>query len=276
MDFWIAIPDSSLADEQAKREKSVKIAQIARACAIFRVTKIFLYRDRERDYSQDRKLLKLILEFMDTPQYLRRILYKRIPELGFAGLLPPLKAPHHRPFVGPEEIKVGEVRQAVVAKVKGNYYVDAGLGKLIHLDGSAPVGKRITVKFTSAHPALRCKAASDADIREYWGYEVKEAQSLTELLKGIGGMVVMTSRRGEPLVRHHEQLRQDMKQGSSILVVFGSPNRGAHEILADERRHPKDFTKYVLNFFPGQAVETVRLEEAVLGCLSLLNHIAHE
>lgn len=275
MDFWIAIPDSSLADEQAKREKSRKIAQIARACAIFRVSRIYLYRDRERDYSHDRRLLKLILEFLDTPPYLRRILYKKLPELGFAGLLHPLKTPHHRPFVEPKDIRVGETRQAVAAKVKGSYYVDAGLGKLIQLEGSAPVGRRITVKFTSAYPALRCKVASKQDIKEYWGYEVKEVQSLSEVLKGLGSVVVMTSRRGEPLSVYREELKQELK-GPSALVVFGSPNRGLFEILGDERRHPKEFTRYVLNFFPEQGAETVRLEEAILGSLSLLNYIVHE
>ena len=68
MNFWIAIPDSSLVDEQTKRDKSIKTAHIARSCAIFKVSRIYIYRDRERDYSYDRKMLKLILEFMDTPQ----------------------------------------------------------------------------------------------------------------------------------------------------------------------------------------------------------------
>ncbi|MGH9923255.1 MAG: putative RNA uridine N3 methyltransferase, partial [Nitrososphaerales archaeon] len=65
MNFWVAMPDSALVDEQTKRDKSIKIAQIARACTIFKVERIYIYRDRERDYSYDRKMLKLILEFMD-------------------------------------------------------------------------------------------------------------------------------------------------------------------------------------------------------------------
>ncbi|MFQ5921174.1 MAG: putative RNA uridine N3 methyltransferase [Nitrososphaerales archaeon] len=276
MDFWIAIPDSSLADEQSGREKSVKIAKIARACAIFRVSRIYIYRDRERDYSRDRRLLKLLLEFMDTPQYLRRILYRKIPELGFAGIMHPLKAPHHKPFVESKNIKVGEIRQGVAARVKGSYYIDVGLGKLVPLEGSASVGKRITVKFTSAHPALRCKVASRQDIREYWGYEVKDVQSLGEMLKGLSSVVVMTSRHGKPLRSYEEQLKHELKNAPSMLAVFGSPNRGIFEILRDEAKQPKEFTKYVLNFFPEQAVETVRLEEAILGSLSLLNYFLND
>ena len=276
MNFWIAIPDSSLADEQTKRDKSIKIAQMARACTIFKVDRIYIYRDRERDYSYDRKLIRLILQFMDTPQYLRRILYPKIVELEFAGILHPLKAPHHKPSIDPKNIRIGDIRQAVTARVKGTYFVDAGLNALVPLEGSALEGKRITVKFTSKYPTLRCAVASQQDIHEYWGYEVKEVLSISEMLKGLNNMVVITSKQGEPLSTFEEELKQQLKDTSTVLIVFGSPNRGVFEILKDERRHPKEFTKYVLNFFPEQAVETVRLEEAILGCLSLLNYLGHK
>jgi len=276
MNFWIAIPDSSLVDEQTKRDKSIKSAHIARSCAIFKVNRIYIYRDRERDYSYDRKMLKLILEFMDTPQYLRRILYPKITELEFAGILHPLKAPHHKPSIDPKNIKVGDIRQAVTIKVKGTYFVDAGLNALVPLEGSALEGKRITVKFTSEYPALRCAVASQQDVHQYWGYEVKEVLSISEMLKGLNNIVVMTSKQGEPLSKFEQELKQQLKDASTVLIVFGSPNRGVFEILKDERRHPKEFTKYVLNFFPEQMVETVRLEEAILGCLSLLNYVAHK
>ncbi len=276
MNFWIAIPDSSLVDEQTKRDKSIKTAHIARSCAIFKVSRIYIYRDRERDYSYDRKMLKLILEFMDTPQYLRRILYPKITELEFAGILHPLKAPHHKPSIDPKNIKVGDIRQGVTAKVKGAYFVDAGLNALVPLEGSALEGKRITVKFTSEYPTLRCAVASQQDIDQYWGYEVKEVVSISEMLKGLNNTVVMTSKQGEPLSKFEQELKQQLKDASTVLIVFGSPNRGVFEILKDERRRPKEFTKYVLNFFPEQMVETVRLEEAILGCLSLLNYIAHK
>jgi len=276
MDFWIAIPDSSLVDEQTKRDKSTKIARFARVCAIFKVNRIYIYRDKERDYSYDRKLLKLILEFMDTPQYLRRILYPKVAELEFAGLLHPLKAPHHKPSIDPKNVRVGDIRQAVTVRVKGSYFVDAGLNALIPLEGPALEGKRITIKFTSAYPTLRCAMASKQDIHEYWGYEVKDVLSISEMLKGLTSVVVMTSKQGEPLGKFEHELKQQIKDASSVLIVFGSPNRGVFEILKDERRHPKEFTKYILNFFPKQAVETVRLEEAILGCLSLLNYIMHK
>jgi hypothetical protein len=276
MDLWIAIPDSALADEQTKRDKSTRVARIARSCAIFKVSRVYIYRDRERDYSYDRKLLKLILEFMDTPQYLRRILYPKVAELEFAGLLHPLKAPHHRPSIDPKNIKIGDIRQAVAGKVKGSYFAEAGLSSLVPLEGSGLEGKRVTIKFISTYPNLRCTVASKQDIHEYWGYEVKEVLSISEMLKGLTSVVVMTSKQGEPLSRLEHELKEHIKNASSALIVFGSPNRGVFEILSDEKKHPKEFTNYTLNFFPEQAVETVRLEEAILGCLSMLNYIIHK
>lgn len=276
MDLWAAIPDSALVDEQTKRDKSIKIAQFARAFSIFKVSKVFIYRDKERDYGTDRILLKLLLEFLDTPQYLRRRLYPRREELQFAGLLHPLKAPHHKPAVDPSQIKVGEIRQAVVAKVKGQYFADAGLNALIPVEGSAPTGKRVTIRFVSEHPKLRCKAIPNEEIKEYWGYEVKEVQSLTDLLNSIKGSIILTSKEGEPLGAVEQELTRELRSTPSALVVFGSPNHGLRSILKDESKHPREFTKYFLNFFPNQATETVRLEEAVICCLSLLNYLFHK
>jgi predicted SPOUT superfamily RNA methylase MTH1 len=276
LDLWAAIPDSALVDEQTKRDKSIKIAQFARAFSIFKVSKVFIYRDKERDYGTDRILLKLLLEFLDTPQYLRRRLYPRREELQFAGLLHPLKAPHHKPAIDPSKIKVGEIRQAVVAKVKGQYFADAGLNALIPVEGSAPTGKRVTIRFVSEHPKLRCKAIPNEEIKEYWGYEVKEVQSLTDLLNSIKGSIILTSKEGEPLGAVEQELTRELRSTPSALVVFGSPNRGLRSILKDESKHPREFTKYFLNFFPNQATETVRLEEAVICCLSLLNYLFHK
>ncbi|MGI0036243.1 MAG: putative RNA uridine N3 methyltransferase, partial [Nitrososphaera sp.] len=70
--FWVAIPDSALSDEQTKRDKSIKIAQFARACSIFRVNRIYIFHDALSQFEkEDANLLKTVLRFLDTPQYLR-------------------------------------------------------------------------------------------------------------------------------------------------------------------------------------------------------------
>ena len=54
-----------------------------------------------------------------------------------------------------------------------------------------------------------------------------------------------------------------------ILVVFGSPEKGIHEIIGGKMNKVQNAKS--LNFFPNQATETVRLEEAILGTLAILN-----
>ena len=113
-DIWIAIPDSSLSDEQTRRDKTIKIGQFARACSIFRVKKIYVYHDKTANSTQeDFSLLVTVLRYLDTPQYLRKLLYPHKVELEYAGLLHPINAPHHRELQRIRDIKLGDVRVGV-------------------------------------------------------------------------------------------------------------------------------------------------------------------
>src|ERR671931_2062697 len=132
INFQLAIPDSSISDQQTKRDKSIKIAQFARASSIFRVRKIYIYHDPTSNIDKyDPYLLKTILGYLDTPQYLRRKLYRLTPELQYAGILHPIKAPHHKKYENIKSIKAGELRVGVVVKFKGTLHVDVGLGVMI-------------------------------------------------------------------------------------------------------------------------------------------------
>ena len=147
-DFWVAIPDSSLSDEQTKRDKSIKIAQFARAFSIFRVKKIYVYHDSLSQFEKDDSdLLKTILRFLDTPQYLRTALYPRMHQLEYAGILHPIKAPHHKPPEDIKKMRAGDVRTGVLAKVKGQLFVEVGLRSLVTFVGQGFAGKKVNVKF---------------------------------------------------------------------------------------------------------------------------------
>jgi hypothetical protein len=271
--LWIAIPDSSLSDEQTKRDKSIKIAQFARACSIFQVKRIYIYHDPLSQFEkEDPVLLRTILRYLDTPQYLRRTLYPRMSELEFAGILHPIKAPHHRPLQDIKTIRAGDVRTGVIAKVKGQLFVETGLGSLVPFEGTGFEGKKVNVKITSPYPNLRAKEATDADISEYWGYEVKEVPSVVKLLSSIDNRTtttIITSRKGSFFKNNEVKLAERIKANENVLVIFGAPKHGVHEILAKESSNAK--AEFVINMFPHQATETVRLEEAVLGSLAILN-----
>jgi methyltransferase len=270
--LWITIPDSSLSDEQTKRDKSVKIAQFARACSIFRVKRIYIYHDSLSHFEKDDPhLLKTILRYLDTPQYLRKIIFPMMHQLQYAGILHPIKAPHHRVAEDMKKIKAGDVRTGVIVKVKGQLFVEVGLGSLVPFMGEGFEGKKVNVRFTDSYPNLKALQAVEEDIFDYWGYEVKEVPSISKLLTGVEKTdIIITSRKGRHFKNIEAQLAEHAKSVQNILVAFGSPKYGLHDILAKEGASTKPY-RYVVNMFPNQGTETVRLEEAVLGALAILN-----
>ena len=272
-DLWVAIPDSSLSDEQTRRDKSIKIAQFARACSIFKVNRIYVYHDLLSQFERDDPdLLKTILRFLDTPQYLRKILFPRMHQLEYAGILHPIKAPHHKPPEDIKKVKAGDVRTGVIAKVKGQLFVEVGLGSLVPFIGQGFEGKKIDVKFTAPYPNLKAIEAAKEDIIDYWGYEVKEVTSLGKLLASIENTaVVITSKKGSYFNNVETKFAEQAKNAQNILVVFGAPKHGVHDIMAKEGCSVRPY-KFIVNMFPKQGTETVRLEEAVLGTLAILNN----
>jgi len=271
--LWIAIPDSSLSDEQTRRDKTVKVCQFARACSIFRVKKIYIYHDRTVDSSADLSLLMTVLRYLDTPQYLRKLLYPRTSQLEYAGILHPINAPHHCDRQMIRDVKVGDVRVGVIVKARDGIRADIGLSDLVPFEGPCFQGKKVNVKIVSAYPSLRGKEASQQDIKEYWGYEVQEVNNLSKLLElGLNTQILITSKKGSYFKDKEAQILAGIKAFKNFLIVFGTPKKGVDEMLALEGSSINAY-KNVLNMFPFQATKTVRLEEAILGSLSILNHV---
>jgi len=128
----IAIPASVVADMPHLREKTSKIGLIGRAAAIFRVDQIVLYPDNPKaDQGKEMNLIGLLLSYMETPQYLRKRLFRLQPELQFAGILPPLRTPHHPLNAKMQNLKIGEHREgATVSKTSQDMLVDIGVERL--------------------------------------------------------------------------------------------------------------------------------------------------
>ena len=57
-------------------------------------TVIYLYRENLKSQNPNLFLVR-ILEYLETPQYLRKLLFPIHKDLQFAGLLNPLDCPHH-------------------------------------------------------------------------------------------------------------------------------------------------------------------------------------
>ena len=271
----MAIPASLIADTPHLREKTAKLGLIARACAIFGVKEIILYPD-EADGNQedDLKFCEQILSFIETPQYLRKRLFKLTPNLRFTGILPPLQAPHHGVARSIRECRMGDLREGIVVSRKGGYLlVDVGLEYPFRCRGEFTPGTRVTARLTSLGENLSGEIIDRSKISIYWGYRVRRSKfKLGSILQREKfDLRIGTSRYGTGLHDVWSKISNSLKNVGSVLIAFGSPRLGLREILGQESEQIDDVFDFFVNTVPDQNVSTVRTEEAVLISLGILN-----
>jgi methyltransferase len=259
----IAFPDTVLEEHDSLREKTVKLGQIARACSVFGVDDVLVFRDPRG--GGESGLIRRVLEYLETPQYLRKRLFPLDESLRYAGLLPPLRIPSHKPKVAVETLRPGDFREGAV--LDDGATVDIGLDRPLVLRQRVRGGaRRVTVKITSVAP-LQGVPADRSQPREYWGYAVEERNVETVLSDPRFGLKIATSRLGVPLAACLGSLRARVTDGSQgIMTIFGSPSRGLFDLIGDLPRR----VEFVVNLFPEQQVATVRTEEAISSALYLL------
>jgi len=267
----VALPSSLVSEFSHLRQKTEIVGQVARSASIFRVDEVVVYHDEPDESS----LIRTLLSYMETPQYLRKYLFGMRPELQYAGVLPPLRTPHHPLGNRVGDLEVGEHREGVVVDEReGECLVDIGVDTPLRATGRAPSkGSRITVRVTEKHPNLRGVFAKQGEVDEYWGYKVRAAKTSLAGVAGDGGydLTIATSRSGTPYNEAREPLSKGWLEAKSILVAFGSPKRGIDEILRREGRSTGDAFRFNVNTIPGQGCETVRTEEALHATLAILN-----
>ncbi|RLI83002.1 hypothetical protein DRP04_02540 [Archaeoglobales archaeon] len=247
----IAIPSSSLITETDEKIKAYKVGIIARAAAIFRVDEILIYKDPIKD---ETKYIKDILEYLETPQYLRKYVIPFKDSLRFVGVLPPLAIPSHKT----KSLKIGEIREGAIKYVApdGTRWVDIGAKTLAPLKSRFQRGARVTVRVCSKNP-LRVEEAKP---KEYWGYKVKSME-LKEIIRRPNA--VLTSRKCE--------IVKPQKIRRNVTLIFGNPVDGVFEIA---NRLGLKLNIECWNTIPDQGTRSVRLEESILATLALINYFS--
>jgi predicted SPOUT superfamily RNA methylase MTH1 len=218
-------------------------------------------------------------------------------DLSYIGLLPPIRAPQHKNKVRPKDVKIGEIRVGVIHDRKSvinkkdrnrftngpkaaidikkeNYdlYIDVGLDYLIPFLGDGVNGEKVVVKFVNSYPELKVIRASGSDLENlYFGYTLVQVNSLEEYIKKLGEetFVIFTSRYGRSFQTVESQFKESITKFENLLIVFGSPNRGIKEIFIN---YYNTKNSMYVNTFSNQKTQTIRLEEAILGTLTLFNH----
>jgi predicted SPOUT superfamily RNA methylase MTH1 len=174
----LAIPGSIIDNAQTKELKTVLAGQIARAAAIFKIDEVVVFDDRSSAAvavgevssrnTDGNAFLAHVLQYLETPQYLRKQLFPRHHHLQFAGLLSPLDTPHHlrkdeacrwREGIvvagsrqrnhsnrGPARSADGEEPKEKEEDDGGSDLVHVGLNREIKLDRRLKPGVRVTVE----------------------------------------------------------------------------------------------------------------------------------
>lgn len=264
----IAIPSSFIDVYSSKAQKTQQIGRIARAAAIFQVNEILVYLDRKNSKQmRNQKFITRVLDYLETPQYLRKHLFGKIPELQYAGLLPPLRTPHHPLEKRSNALKQGEIREGYAFMEKKKRVIDVGVESFLPLleSQSIDLPTRMTIKISRtksgslvAHPSRRPLI--------YWGYKVTGIRSLLGefLMKSSSdGYVVALSRKGVAIREKLDLLHRQWQESNRLLLLFGSHKEGLAEILKKEGYHLSSIANHTINLLSYQGVATVRTEEAV-------------
>jgi predicted SPOUT superfamily RNA methylase MTH1 len=263
----VSIPDTVLEEKTSPRDRTAKLGLVARACAIYGVDVIEVFSDpRARGEATE---IKRVLEYLETPQYLRKRLFPLDEALRYAGVLPPLRIPSHKQRIPYDRVAVGEVREGVT---NDDGTVDVGLDTSPRLGKNLGGGKRVTVRFTSVKPPV-AKVIGREEVDGYWGYRV-ETKELNEVFSDSRfKLKIATSRLGSPLGEALPRIRAAFGAADGVKLVFGSPSRGLFDMVGPGLVRKVDF---VLNLFPRQQVETVRTEEAIFAGLGLVSLVSVE
>jgi predicted SPOUT superfamily RNA methylase MTH1 len=268
----VLLPASLVADTSDLRMVTIKVGMVGRALAIFRVERVCIYDDEDpnvEDQEEQARTIELLLSYLETPQYLRKILFPRSRKLRYAGLLFPLRTPHH-PLQN-ERNKKGDYREGVVIDSGERSILEIGLPKKGIFDGKLPLKQRLTVRLgDSDGDFIRVEPVSRREISEYWGFKILRAPSLSEGLKAVkSDYYIGTSRRGQNLYEAVQAIKSS--EPRRVAVAFGGPYAGLFEICWRQGVDASEMFDVIVNAVPNQGTATVRTEEALLATLSLLN-----
>lgn len=164
----LAIPGSIIDNAQTKELKTYLAGQVARAAVIFQVDEVVVFDDQlgaqdvnaaagKRQGARDAHVfLARILQYLETPQYLRRALFPMHADLSCAGLLNPLDCPHHLRAHEWSAYREGVVTDRPLKDKEGSH-VHVGLAREVVVDRRITPGVRVTVKIDEASKDFKKK-----------------------------------------------------------------------------------------------------------------------
>mmetsp|Transcript_9806 Transcript_9806/g.17906 ORF Transcript_9806/g.17906 Transcript_9806/m.17906 type:complete len:382 (-) Transcript_9806:85-1230(-) len=293
----VAFPGSIVGNAQSKELRTYLVGQVARALTIFEVDEVIVFSEDGKSKSLEGEFqgsnrrsdpcvfAGRVLQYLETPQYLRKELFPMHPDLKFAGLLNPLDAPHHLRIDMPSIYREGVVARRPTKPGQG-VWVNIGLRQCALVGANIPHGTRVTVQLPeiAGKPnarlpkTLRGTAVAPDTPRKkngvYWGYSVRLASGLGDVFKGCPypegyDLTIGTSERGGDVGGEGFVL----PKFKHLLVVFGGLGGLEDAIEGDEslaESEPSELFSMYINSCTRQGSRTIRTEEALPITLSLL------
>lgn len=282
----IAVPTSMIDLCLILELKSILAGQISRIAALYQIDEIVVYKDLEpKDKKQIRsdELFSKILQYQETPQYLRKQFFPYCKELQFVGLLAPLEIPHHLRKTEFLPYREGIVTSTMTYGNDKGSMVDVGLDKECYIPQIIQKGIRVTVKFDE-NVNLKSKYLSGNAISPsvphiqdniYWGYRTRVVQSLQDIFttcpfkEGYDVSIGVSPKAKEYTFDPQFQL----PDYQHLLIVFGGTEGIEESIEADEHiktNNTSSLFTYYLSPICNPGCRSVRTEEMVLSTLSTL------
>ncbi|XP_017883952.1 putative methyltransferase C9orf114 homolog [Ceratina calcarata] len=292
----IAVPGSILDNAQSPELRTYLAGQIARAACVYKVDEIVVFDDKGEVIESDKKKVRTddllgerrigclqlarILQYLECPQYLRKYFFPIHKDLQYAGVLNPLDAPHHLRQQDVSLYREGVITNKPVKAAKGSH-VNVGLLNDVRVDKVLTTGIRVTVKIPEGQSnSKKLKGfivppdVPRSNTGIYWGYSVRLADNLTEVLtqcpyKDGYDMTIGTSDKGRSI----DDVEPKSIEYHHALIVFGGLCGLEAAVDSDSNLDVDDpslvFDKY-LNTCPQQGSRTIRTEEAILITLAEL------
>lgn len=148
----IVVPSSIIDNAQSYELKTYLVGQIAKACGLFQVNEIIVYsNDRTqhmKNLSSDISTTEFFvrnLEYIETPQYLRKALFPMSEALRYSGLVNPLEGDHHLKITEWCKYREGVIIRRPVRDQRGSW-ANIGLLKDCQVNMMLEENTRVTVK----------------------------------------------------------------------------------------------------------------------------------
>jgi len=276
----LAIPSSYTLNLQSLMQRTLVLSFLSRAAGIYGVENIYIYHDPiTHDPEVERQIIK-ILRYLSTPPYLKKMLFRREPELSYVGLAPPLTLYSHKKWVAIKNLNFPEYRIGlVIGRKKDRYLIDVGLDKYVAVREKPPQNI-VVVEITKATSEyLIGRVLSKGEYRGlgfYPGYKVKRLKmGFSSFLTKYNGCRICLTRYGEYIGSIWHKLIKELGGYERMLLILGSYEYGLKEIFEAYSADMDKLCDYKINLVYKQEVETIRVEEATLIGLSIVDFLKH-